>query len=275
MTDDHDWVLVDLTCDPETAGYVSDVLWGAGVVAIEEIDNPDGSMTLRTSLGDDAAPTVDEIVAVHPTVSVRPVVVPRTVADSWRRFVGPTHVVDDVWLVPEWSPRPDGRCILVEPFDTFGLGNHPTTVLTLRAALHVSDATTRALDVGSGSGVLAVGLAFLHGCHVDANDIASTARTSLGHNARINGVEQRVEWLPDLESVVAGSYDLVMANILAPVLRAFAPRLVSATRQGGHIVLSGLRTEQTDEVVGHFAGCTETERTELEGWSAVTLVRNR
>lgn len=275
MTDGDTWLLVDLTGDPETAGYVSAALWDCGVAAIEEIDNPDGTVTLRTSLGIDSGETVVAIVAANPGVSVRPVEIPREVADTWRRFVSPSHVADDVWLVPAWCERPDGRSILIEPFDTFGLGNHPTTVLTLREALRLCVDTTRVLDVGCGSGVLAVAVARLCGSTVDAYDIAPQAQAALRHNAELNGVEGLVTWCEPLGTDTVREYDVVLANILAPVLRSLASDIVAATRPGGVVVLSGLREEQVDGVVAHFDGCSETHRAGMEGWGAVVLRRDR
>ena len=274
MTDGDAWLLVDLTSDAHTAGYVSAELWGSGVAAIEEIDNPDGTVTLRTSLGTDAEPAVAGIIAAHPAVSVRPVEIPRVVADTWRQFVSPSRVVDDVWLVPAWCDPPEGTSILIEPFDTFGLGNHPTTVLTLRSSLPFCTNTSRILDVGCGSGVLAVAVARLRGSSVDAYDIALQAQSALRHNAELNDVDGLVTWCDPLGSGRTRSYDLVMANILAPVLRSLGADIVAAVRPRGHIVLSGLRTEQIDEVIACFANCTEHSRDEMDGWGAVVLRRD-
>ena len=273
MTDAGSWLLVDFVCPAGSADILAGDLWARGVAAVEEIDNPDGTVTLRTSLGEDASAGVADLSRAHPDVLVRPVEIPRSVADTWRSFVGPTHVIDDVWLVPEWCGPPAGRTVMVEPFDTFGLGNHPTTVLALASALGVCGPGDPVMDLGSGSGVLAVAMARLVGARVDAHDIAPQAATALAHNARLNGVEGLVSWRDALGPADAGRYGLVIANILAPVLRELSTDIMRATLRGGHIVLSGMRTEQVTSVTGSYTDCTEIDRRELDGWSAVVLRR--
>ena len=274
MTDDDSWALVDFGCPAEMSEILAAELWDRGVAAIEEIAAGAGRVTLRTSLGNQPGAQLDAIVGLFPGISVTPVAVPRSVADTWRKFVTASHVTDDVWIVPEWCDRPAGRAVMVEPFDTFGLGNHPTTVLTLRAALECAQAHSTVMDLGSGSGVLAVGVARLVGCRVDAHDIAPQARQALMHNARLNGVQDRVNWREELGARDTGAYDIVLANILAPVLRQLSGDIQRAVRTGGFVVLSGLRSDQVDSVTGHFDRCTVHKVEELDGWAAVTLQRD-
>ena len=274
MTDPGSWLLVEIDCGGEDAEILSAELWARGVAAVEEIDGADGSTVLRTSLGIDAGDAVAELAGSFPGITVRPIEIPRSVADTWRRFVSASHVVDDIWIVPEWCERPQGRAVVIEPFDTFGLGNHPTTVLALRAALRVCDAGSTVLDVGTGSGVLAVGLARLAGSTVDAFDIAPQSRDALAHNALLNGVSGRVEWCETpFAGDAVGRYSLVVANILAPVLRTIAADLQATTRTGGHIVLSGLRDDQVESVIGHYGRCRVESIESIDGWSGVTLCR--
>ena len=273
MTDDSSWLLVDFEVDDVSAPVVADVLWTLGVAAIEEISGDAGSLVLRTSLGDDAAAAIEEVVERFPHITAHLVEIPRSVSDTWRDHVEPTHVVDDVWLVPAWHASRPGRSILVEPFDTFGLGNHPTTVLTLRSALPLVTADSRVLDLGSGSGVLSVALASIVGAHVDAHDIAAQGEAALHHNARLNRVESLVSWRDALGVRDDGNYDVVMANILAPVLRELAPMIERAVRPGGHMILSGLREDQEGTVLAAFHGSVQTTVVHMDGWSALTLRR--
>ena len=274
MTDPDSWALVDFGCPAETSEILAAELWARGVAAIEELGPHAGGVILRTSLGSDAGEQIDEILALFPGVTVTPVAVPRSVADTWRKFVTPSHVVDDVWIVPEWCERPSGRSVVVEPFDTFGLGNHPTTVLTMRAALTCVRPGSVVMDLGSGSGVLAVGVASLVGCRVDAHDIAAQSRHALAHNARLNGVEDLVHWRDELTEADAGTYDVVLANILAPVLRQLSGDMERAVRSGGSMILRGLRSEQVDSVTGCFVQCAVVAAEQLDGWASVTLVRD-
>jgi ribosomal protein L11 methyltransferase len=180
-------------------------------------------------------------------------------------------VNDEVALVPAWISAPQNCTpIFVEPLDTFGLGNHPTTVLTLRLALrHISE-PCNVFDLGCGSGVLAVGLAVLKNCTCTTYDIADSAQKAVADNARLNNTTL-VTWSDGYPSEQS---DVVLANILAPVLIEESEKISSATCDGGLLVLSGMRTEQVEKVLREFSQFKEIDRDELDGWTAVALRKN-
>ena len=270
MTEPDGWTLAEFRVPGELAEVVSDMLWAGGVAAVEE-SVAGGCVVLRTSVDPSV---VAEVLERHPDVSVTDVWVSSSVADTWREHAAPVHVSGDVWLVPAWTVPPAGSTsILIEPFDTFGLGNHPTTVLALRSALAVASAGSTVLDVGSGSGVLSVALSVLRGCLCTATDIAPQARHALEVNAETNAVTGLVGWVEDLALVQRAAHATVVANILAPVLRDLAPQIEDACAPGGNIILSGMRTDQEDAVVSCYRSSTLVSREESEGWVAVTLAR--
>lgn len=261
------WRLVDITVPSHETELVADFLWALGVVAIEEI-NKGNIVILRTSMGENPHSAVASIRETFPHVSVSTVEFDRSVADTWREFAEPTHVTDDVYLVPAWLEAPaESRSLFIEPLDTFGLGNHPTTVLALRLAIQNVSHNSTVFDFGSGSGVLAVGVASLLSCTAFAYDIADSAHGALQMNATRNNVTtcQWTEGFPDVQ------VDAVLANILSPVLIAEANNICAAVHAGGVIVLSGMRDDQVDKVLQHYLTCTEIQRAELDGWVAVAL----
>lgn len=264
------WSMVDFVVPTEHSELVADTLWSLGVVAIEERDSLDDTTTLRTSMGDDPSESIRQVIAIFPNVSYELVQISRSVADTWRAHATSTPVTDSLSLVPAWiSPPGEGEYLLIEPLDTFGLGNHPTTVLALRLALATTNANSEVFDLGCGSGVLAVGLAkFLH-CSVLAYDIADSARDAVRINSELNQAST-VQWH---EGIKGTHSDVVLANILAPVLIAESENIIRGTRVGGTIVLSGMRDEQVSRVVNSFNECTEIMRDTLEGWTAVVLRR--
>lgn len=270
LTNEDSWRLVDITVAQEDVELVSDALWNLGVVAIEEISG-DTSVTLRTSMGENPRVAVETIRQAFPHANISTVDISRSVADTWREFAEPTHVVDDVYLVPAWLMPPDNsRSILIEPLDTFGLGNHPTTVLALRLALGELLPHSTVFDFGSGSGVLAVGVASLMSCSVFAYDIADSAHDALLMNAQQNSVTT-CQWIHGFPT---SEVDAVLANILAPVLIEEADNITSCLRTGGVLVLSGMRDTQVDNVLASFSNYTELCRDDLDGWVAVALQKN-
>lgn len=268
MTDS--WSMIDFIVPAIEAEIVSDVLWSLGVVAIEERDVSDQFITLRTSMGEDPAEAANSVIASFPHVACEFVQVPRAVADTWRQHATATRLNDDVSLVPAWlTHEGEGECLFIEPFDTFGLGNHPTTVLALRLALTCTPPHSTVFDLGCGSGVLAVGLAKFLQCTVLAYDIADSAKHAVEVNSELNGVHT-VSWHQRIDGTRS---DVVLANILAPVLIAESDSIVNGTHVGGAIVLSGMRDEQVSKVLSHYDTCVEVDRESLDGWTAVVLRR--
>ena len=247
---------------------VSDTLWAMGVVAIEEIQGDNDTVTLRTSMGENPTDDIALLVHQYPFVSISLVDIARTVADTWRAHAEPTWVTKDVVFVPTWLPAPPAlHQIFIEPLDTFGLGNHPTTVAAMQLALQHVVPATHVLDLGSGSGILGIALSKILGCRGSAFDIASGARNALKENCKSNQVEN-VAWTDSYETE---TYDAVIANILAPVLRELAGVIQCVTQTNGVVILSGMRDDQVEDVLACFDSCVEADKVSITGWTAVVL----
>ena len=262
------WPMVDFIVDGSESELVSDLLWSLGVVAIEERDASFNQVTLRTSMGDEPDNAVATVVQAFPRITVERIDIDRSVADTWREHAFATWVNDEVALVPAWITAPENCTpIFVEPLDTFGLGNHPTTVLTLRLALQLVNTPCAVFDLGCGSGVLAVALAVLRQCTCTAYDIAENAQKAVAENARLNNTSL-VSWVNGFPSHKS---EVLLANILAPVLIEEARNISSALSGGGLLVLSGMRTEQVSRVLQEYSEFSELQRVEMDGWTAVAL----
>jgi hypothetical protein len=273
LIDDQEpeWVMVDFTSSPEQSELLADVLWAMGVVAIEERATDTSLITLRTSMGEDPTAAINAVLIAFPDVTTNIVGVPRSVADTWREHAVATWINDSVALVPAWVQAPiNSTPIFIEPLDTFGLGNHPTTVLALRLALDHIPSESHVIDVGCGSGVLAIALSCVKNCSGSVYDIAESARGAVAANAELNGVTN-VSWTDGWQAMQT---DALLANILAPVLKAEASSIQTTVNGGGLIVLSGMRTEQVDDVLSHYSYCQEIDRDTLDGWTAVVLQKN-
>jgi len=241
----------------------SDALWGLGVVAVEERVVGE-SVELWTSLGD-VHTLPDDVALPWPW---RFVEVDATVADTWRRFARPIVVTPSLVVRPAWVPYDGpGTVLHIEPGATFGMGDHPSTILCLQALERLMAPGFSVLDVGCGSGVLAIGAMVLGASRAVGIDIAPAAVPVTLDNASANSVAVEVSTTP-LEDV-EGQYDLVLANILAPALVALAPHLQRVTL--GTLVISGILANSHQHVLDALAPMRVMRTDTLDGWAAVTL----
>lgn len=259
--------MLDFLVSSSESELLSDLLWSLGVVAVEEREATGNFITLRTSLGDDHSLTRERVLAEFPHVIVSTARVERSVADTWRAHAVPTWVNEEVVLCPAWVEAPKAEHIIrIEPADTFGLGNHTTTVLALRLGLQHCAPQTRVFDFGCGSGVLAIAVTKILQCESFVFDIAHNAQEVVRINDDLNGV--RTTWRSDASKLNAG---LVFANILAPVLITESETIKGSINSSGLIVLSGMREEQVESVLLSYRDCEEIAREISDGWAAVIL----
>jgi ribosomal protein L11 methyltransferase len=180
-------------------------------------------------------------------------------------------------------PMVDGlRPILLHQGSAFGIGDHPTTRLALCAVDRVmadamaADVTGKihALDIGTGSGVLAIAAASLGAEKVVALDIDPLAVHEARKNTRLNRMERVIE-VSDaaIESLADKSFNLVMANLRPPTLRQIMPRIEALSLKNAYWVFSGFRPEDMQEVARLLPlGCvTILSRDAVSGWAAVSV----
>jgi ribosomal protein L11 methyltransferase len=208
-------------------------------------------------------------------------------AQGWTQAVRSRDVGRTLRLVPYWesgSVPTDRGEIIIDPGPSFGAGDHPTTVLALELLEEALNRTRgekpmpSLLDVGTGTGVLAVagrllGTGFTVGLDIDPAAIF-TARRNLRLNAmagREDGEGRGVELFVGGVDAVKGSYDLVAANLAAPVLLRLRDEIVP--RVGRSLILSGIAAPMAESVIAEYSrgSLTIVKRVEAEEWHAVLL----
>jgi ribosomal protein L11 methyltransferase len=196
------------------------------------------------------------------------------VADQdWVRLTqsqfAPVEITPEFWIVPTWHepPAQAREVIRLDPGLAFGTGTHPTTRMCLRWIATHSVKDQRVLDYGCGSGILAIGAAKFGATHIDAVDIDEAAVTSTALNAQANQVGLNAG-LPDLAQ---GTYNTVLANILATPLKVLAPLLCSHVQAGGNLVLAGILERQEEELIQAYAPHLSLKVADREdGWILMT-----
>jgi ribosomal protein L11 methyltransferase len=173
-------------------------------------------------------------------------------AEAWREHFRPVKAGSLTIRAP-WNEASEGLEVVIEPAMAFGTGGHATTRLAMEALEgamgdHPGEAV---LDVGTGSGVLAIAAVKLGASQAFGVDVDPVAVDATADNAVLNGVTDRVrsdrDW-PDR------TFAVVVANIISPVLLKLSDRLVAALAPGGTLVLSGVLAEEADEFSAAFRG---------------------
>lgn len=165
-------------------------------------------------------------------------------------------------IIPAGDPYPNpcGLPIVLGKKGAFGSGEHETTAscLELMPAIPGINGSC-ALDLGSGTGILALAAARLGAATVVAVDLEEAAAVSCQENVAFNGLEDRVTTVcGELASVGIQQFDLILANIYADILLPLADQLVGMTRSGGHLLLSGVPLQDKFDIVQRYTrlGCS-------------------
>lgn len=271
-----------VTVDEAVADLVTDRMWQWGVQAVSEAGLGDGMVQVTTSVGADDAAIARAVASLDPTWSVEVRDVDDTLAQVAPEFLSPTWYAPGMVSVPASllpfdAGVPDAVVTVIDPGSAFGLGDHPTTRTTmalLAELLRATDATgptDRLLDVGCGTGALAVLAAQLGVRHVRAIDIADAAVSATRHNMALNDVDGRIEVDTVPIAHLSGPYDIIVANILAPVIVLMADELRRLLRPGGSLVISGILADRHDHVLAALCPLTPIRSLTNDGWISIVL----
>jgi len=196
-------------------------------------------------------------------------------AHSWMEHFPPLAVGERLYVLPPWvHDIPAGRiAIIIDPGLAFGTGQHATTqgCLILIERVVATRTPARALDVGTGSGILAIALAKLGVADIDAVDIDPEACRAAIVNCARNAVEDHVHIGND-GNTARGSYDLITANLLSSVLIEMAPILAARLTASGELIASGILVHEADNVAAAFARAHLAERDRLIDGEWATLL---
>ena len=169
-------------------------------------------------------------------------------ANAWKDYFHVTHIGQRLVIRPSWreyTPQAEEVVLELDPGMAFGTGLHPTTRLCLEQVEQRTRPGMRIIDVGTGSGILALAAAKLGAESVYCIDNSSVAVESAIANAAINGLSDKITVVQGLldeaeAERLAGQFDLVLVNILAHIIGGMAPQLAQITAPGGLVIASGI-----------------------------------
>lgn len=255
---------------------------------VEEVDRGDGTVEYAIYGPPGEVPALPDLRAAagETLVEVRTEEVPDDWQERWKRFHSPILLeapegsrLPHLHVRPPWLPRSDRAGaveVVIDPGQAFGTGSHATTRLCLQLLLELAagGGAGPLIDVGTGSGVLAIAAAKLGFEPVTGLDIERESVAAAEQNAKANGVrlraarlDIRADPLPDVRGSVT------LANLLRPLLLDLSRRLASAPP---HLIASGLLTDEAEEISDAFGarlGMIERRRCEQGEWAAIWLSR--
>jgi ribosomal protein L11 methyltransferase len=302
-----DWIEVALNTDGESAEAIADLLhqYGYQGVAIEQLgidgdaweddlvylparvivrayipdDDQAAGLKARLEKGLGYLHQIRETVPQTPTYKM---VEDEDWSEAWKVHYRPLRIGEHFYIRPEWieeAPKPTDVEIILDPGSAFGTGTHPSTQLCLVGVEAQQPMPPRVLDLGCGSGILAIGAAKLGATDIWAIDTDELAVKATQHNATLNSVL-------DVMTVQQGSlqnvldkpdyFDLILVNILAKIIIPMcAQGLGSIVKPGGIAVFSGIIDEQGDAVEAALrtTGLIPFQRRQMADWIAIEARR--
>jgi ribosomal protein L11 methyltransferase len=261
-----DWIEASVQVDGEAAEAVSELInrYVPGGAVIEQEPNAPDSLTIKVFLSPDAHETrrklregLWHLGQIYPIPEPRFRLLPHQEwAQAWKNHFQVLRIGQHVVIKPSWlthSPAPGDIVVELDPGMAFGTGLHPSTRLCVQALQDLIQPGMRVLDLGTGSGILAIVAALMGAGQVMALDVDELAVKTATANTKANDVADRVQVeLGSIERLPTGaaSFELMLVNIAADVILALAGQgLLSHLAPGGWFVGSGILEDQASNVL--------------------------
>lgn len=261
---------------PSVQAYVSDVPENAAVEqavrnSIAELDS------MRSEIGIDMGSLKIEVRSVDE----------EDWANNWKAYFKPMPVGEKLLVCPSWEKIPDGntRAVLkIDPGMAFGTGTHHTTRMCLELLEKNIKNGDLVADLGCGSGILSIAASLMGAKETYAIDIDPVAARVAAENAELNGIDMSGYFIRigDIlsdekfrDDISGRQYDIVLANIVANVIIAFAPVIPQLMKPGGKLIASGIIADRLDEVLDALKanGLEAVEICSGEDWRAVLAAK--
>lgn len=193
--------------------------------------------------------------------------------NAWKKYYHAMDIGSRLAVVPGWEQyKTDRTVITMDPGMAFGTGTHETTSLCLETLDELVQGGERVLDIGTGSGILAIAALKLGAKQAEGVDIDPMCVRTAGENAERNSVQERFTVLVgDLSDKASGTYNIITANIVAAAIISLAPHVPALMSENARFIASGIIDERKQEVLDGLlaAGLRPIEVKEKRGWVCV------
>ena len=199
-------------------------------------------------------------------------------AECWKKYYKPLHIGQNVVIVPMWEEydaKPTDVIVKIDPGMAFGTGTHETTALCAELIEKYMPKGGRVLDVGTGSGILAVLASKLGAGEIEALDIDPNAVKAAKENCAANDATNVTCRQSDLIRSASGKYDFISANIVADIIIRMAENVGDYLDKGGILIVSGIIEAQAEEVYEVLTGkgFKLLDKLDKNDWNAFAFVK--
>jgi len=262
------WIEISIQIDPVAFEALSDFLFDLGCEGIVTEDF--GEMIIRAYLPfrgniEDSRSRIEfflhELKNIFPEITTFGFNINRIENQdwnlTWRKFFHSDQVTENLLILPEWEPVPDltdTHILRIDPGPAFGTGQHPTTRMCLKAMEQIPRPRNwKLLDIGTGSGILAIYGIMLGAETVTAIDIDTEALRWAGRNIELNCISDEIILSAKPLEKWEEKFPIITANLILSTIKELCPHFTKVMINNGYLVLSGILTEQVKEVESAIA----------------------
>ena len=270
-----------ITAEPFNSELISGVLWESNISGINEEVNCIKVFT------DDFSLSLEELKKRLQNLKNENLLFSFTIEENiyenknwneeWEQSINVIEVSDKIVIKPtfrNYNAKPGQIVLVIDPKMSFGTGEHQTTKLVLMLLEKYVSPGVRVLDVGSGSGILAIASVKLGARYAIAIDIDDWCYNNAIENSKLNNVDNAIEVLQgEITDIKESDFDLILANIQKNILLDIAPEIYSRLKPGGIIILSGLLDYDEADIQNDFSalGLSFLETKTLDSWIALVF----
>jgi ribosomal protein L11 methyltransferase len=251
-----------ITAEPFIPDLISGVLWDSNISGINE------EVNCLKVFSDDLSLSIDELKKSLQKLKnenlLRSFTIEENVLENrnwnaeWEQSINIIEVSDRIVIKPtfrDYNAKLGQIVLTIDPKMSFGTGEHQTTKLVLMLLERYMTLGARVLDVGSGTGILAIASIKLGARHAIAVDIDEWCYDNAVENSKLNDVSDSVEILRgEITDIKESDFDLILANIQKNILIEIASEIYKRLKPGGTVILSGLLNDDETDIRNHFTG---------------------
>jgi len=270
-----------ITAEPFNSDLLSGVLWESNISGINEevncikVFSDDLSLSLEELKGHLQSLKNENL--IHSFTIEENIFENKNWNKEWEQSINVIHVNDKIVIKPtfrDYDPNPGQIVLTIDPKMSFGTGEHQTTKLVLMFLEKYTKSGARVLDVGSGSGILAIASIKLGARHATAVDIDEWCYDNAVENSKLNNVNDSIEVLQgEITDIKESEFDLILANIQKNILLEIASEIYNRLKPGGIVILSGLLDNDEADIKSGFTslGMKFLEIKSLDSWIALVF----